>query len=54
MTPQEQQIAALKAAINSLMTLDVKGHELQHRLQFSTPGRAVLAQVEAAVKGETK
>lgn len=39
----------LLAAIEVLMRLDIKGHQLQDRLQFSDSGRAVLAQCSAAI-----
>lgn len=40
---------ALVAALQMVMTMDVKGHQLQDRLQFSDPGRAILSQVNAAL-----
>ena len=41
----------LRAALNSILRMDVKGHQLQYRLQFSTAGRAILDQAMAALKG---
>ena len=40
---------ALHAALQALLALDVKGHQLQDRLQFSDAGRALLAQCRAAL-----
>ena len=41
-------------ALRALMALDVKGHALADRLQFSDPGRALLDQCRAAIaKGTT-
>lgn len=45
----------LLEALQALMSIEVNGHELQDRLQFSTPGRAILDQCRAAInkaKGE--
>lgn len=39
----------LLEAVNVLMTMDVKGHQLQDRLQFSTEGRAILDKVSVAI-----
>ena len=41
---------ALHAALQALLALDVKGHQLQDRLQFSDAGRALLAQCRAALE----
>lgn len=38
-------------ALNTVMRMDVKGHQLQDRLQFSDPGRAIRAQAHAALDG---
>ena len=38
-------------ALRALMALDVKGHALADRLQFSAAGRAILAQCQQALKG---
>lgn len=40
---------ALAAALQKLMTVDVKGHQLQDRLQFTTPGREILDECRAAL-----
>lgn len=40
---------ALQSALQALLALDVKGHQLQDRLQFSDAGRALLAQCRAAL-----
>lgn len=50
LSPQDDLLAALKA----LMALDVKGHALADRLQFSDSGRALLAQCRAAIARATK
>jgi hypothetical protein len=42
---------ALKATLEAVMRMDVRGHELRDRLQFSDAGRAILAQVAAANAG---
>jgi hypothetical protein len=39
----------LLAALETLMLMDVKGHALQDRLQFSTAGRAILERARAAI-----
>lgn len=39
----------LRAALQALLTLPVKGHALQDRLQFSDAGRAILAQCQEAL-----
>jgi len=39
----------LLAALQALMALDVKGHALADRLQFSDSGRALLDQCRAAL-----
>jgi hypothetical protein len=39
----------LLAALRALMALDVKGHALADRLQFSDAGRALLHQCQAAI-----
>ncbi len=38
-------------ALRALMALDVKGHALADRLQFSDAGRAILDQCQQALKG---
>lgn len=40
---------ALANALRTVMTMDVKGHQLQDRLQFSTPGREILEQCNSAL-----
>jgi len=44
---------ALLAALRALMSLDVKGHALADRLQFSDSGRALLDQCRAAIARAT-
>ena len=39
----------LRAALGTVMRMDVRGHQLQDRLQFSDPGRAILHQVNSAL-----
>ena len=46
--------ADLLAALRALMALDVKGHTLADRLQFSDSGRALLDQCRAAIEKATK
>ncbi len=41
------------AALRALMALDVKGHPLADRLQFSDAGRALLDQCRAAINRAT-
>jgi hypothetical protein len=43
----------LLAALRALMALDVKGHALADRLQFSDAGRALLHQCQAAIDRAT-
>ena len=43
------RIDALQSALQALLALDVKGHQLHDRLQFSDAGRALLAQCHAAL-----
>jgi hypothetical protein len=43
----------LLEALRALMALDVKGHALADRLQFSDAGRALLAQCRAAIARAT-
>jgi len=43
----------LLAALQALMALDVKGHALADRLQFSDSGRALLDQCRAAITKAT-
>jgi hypothetical protein len=45
--------AELLAALRALMALDVKGHALADRLQFSDAGRALLDQCRAAISRAT-
>lgn len=45
----QQEIKRLRRALDSLMRLDVAGHQLQDRLQFSTKGRDVLHLCQAAL-----
>lgn len=52
-TERKQQLQgqadALLAALGRIMQMDVKGHALQDRLQFSPAGRAILEQCQAAI-----
>ena len=41
---------ALVEALQALMRLDVKGHQLQDRLQFSDAGRDLLKKCDIALK----
>lgn len=50
----EQQRDGLLDALRAILTMDVKGHQLQDRLQFSTPGRALLDQCNAAIAQATQ
>jgi hypothetical protein len=43
----------LLAALQTLMAMDVKGHALADRLQFSDKGRAILNQARAAIARAT-
>ena len=45
----QRQVSDLRAALQALLALDVKGHQLQDRLQFSDAGRALLTQCRAAL-----
>lgn len=40
---------AVAAALRTVMRMDVKGHQLQDRLQFSDPGRAIINQCNEAL-----
>lgn len=44
------QVEAMRAALDAVMTMDVRGHQLQDRLQFSTKGREILDKVKAALQ----
>lgn len=44
-----ESVPGLLHALNTLMRMDVKGHELQDRLQFSDTGRAILEQCQNAI-----
>lgn len=39
----------LRDALDTVMRMDVRGHQLQDRLQFSDPGRAILHQATSAL-----
>lgn len=45
----ERQRDALLKALSSVMTMDVKGQQFQDRLQFSSAGREILEQCNAAI-----
>lgn len=45
----EDERDKLRAALRAVLALDIKGHQLQDRLQFSDAGRALLAQCRAAL-----
>lgn len=38
----------LAEALHAVITLEIRGHQLQDRLQFSDAGRAILAKIESA------
>ena len=44
---------ALLDALQTLMAMDVKGHQLQYRLQFSTAGREILNKAISAIQQDT-
>jgi hypothetical protein len=44
-----EENAKLLAALETVMSMDVKGHELRDRLQFSPAGREIIEQVNAAI-----
>lgn len=44
----------LLEALQSLLQMDVKGHQLQDRLQFSPAGRAILEPARAAIAKATQ
>lgn len=46
------QVEAMRTAIDAVMTMDVRGHQLQDRLQFSTRGRDILNKVNAALQAK--
>lgn len=46
------QVEAMRTAIDAVMTMDVRGHHLQDRLQFSTEGRDILEKVNAALQAK--
>ena len=46
------QVEVMRDALLSLITLDVKGHDLLERLQFSTKGRGMLEKVNAALQAK--
>lgn len=45
----EAQRDELLAALRALMQMDVRGHTLEHRLQFSDAGRELLGMASAAI-----
>ena len=47
----EGEVARLREALSELMRLDVAGHQLQDRLQFSNSGRDILHKCQAALRG---
>jgi hypothetical protein len=44
------KVADLRGALQALLLMPVRGHALQDRLQFSTPGREVLGRCLDALK----
>ena len=46
---QLPNVALLTEALEALLNMDVNGHALQDRLQFSDKGRALLKQARAAL-----
>jgi len=49
--PQQHQ-DALRAVVLRLLELDVRGHTLADRLQFTPAGRAILEQARSALAGQ--
>jgi hypothetical protein len=45
----DQLTKDLARALRAIMAMDVRGHQLQDRLQFTTPGRALLYPARAAL-----
>lgn len=45
----DQLTKDLAAALRGVMTMDVRGHQLQDRLQFTTPGRTLLDPARSAL-----
>ena len=45
----ERENAALREALTTIMRMDVRGHQLQDRLQFSTLGRTILNKALSAL-----
>jgi len=43
------KIEELKKALKAILEMDVKGHQLQDRLQFSDIGRGLLEQANKAL-----
>lgn len=43
-----RDIRVMADAIKALTTMDVRGHQLQDRLQFSDLGRDILSKIDAA------
>lgn len=44
------ELIDLRAALQAVLALDIRGHQLQDRLQFSDAGRALLAQCRDALR----
>jgi hypothetical protein len=44
------KVSELRGALQALLSMPVKGHALQDRLQFSTPGREILGRCFDALK----
>ena len=45
----EKERDGLLAALYSVLSMDVKGHQFQDRMQFSSAGRAILDQCNSAI-----
>lgn len=51
---QLPDVALLTEALQALLNMDVNGHALQDRLQFSDKGRALLEQARKALETESE
>lgn len=48
----ELECERLRETIRQLAALDIRGHQLQDRLQFSTDGRALLDRINSALQAK--
>lgn len=46
---RDEEVRRLREALEALCGLDVRGHKLLDRLQFSTEGRGIIEQVKQAL-----